>query len=162
MNIDLDFTIGSERPGSVVHALVEEALSAPYEASVVVALPADDGARAMWLGRAAALGLTGYGVTRLVRGVVTRVEELGRTAVARYVRVRVEPALALLDQRSDVRIFQETSVADIVRDVLREAGAYAGPRPPLADAVRFTDPYDHEEVIVRHWTPFLDGWLGRQ
>jgi glycosyltransferase involved in cell wall biosynthesis len=40
--------------------------------------------------------------------------------------------------------------------------AYAGPRPPLADAVRFTDPYDHEEVIVRHWTPFLEGWLGRQ
>ncbi len=40
--------------------------------------------------------------------------------------------------------------------------AYSGPRPPLADAVRFTDPYDHDEVIAGHWIPFLESWLGRE
>lgn len=143
MTIDLEFTIDGRFAGRVVHAHVDEALSEPYDASVILALSTDDAPRAAWLGRPGALAITGYGVTRFVRGVVIRQEELGRTAVARYVRVRLEPLLALLAQRSDVRVFQETSAVDIVREVLREANAYTGPRLVVPEGLAAQPPREY-------------------
>ncbi len=109
-----------------VYAKHREALSEPYECTLVLTLPAQGAEPDLLLGNGARVDLKRGSHTRRVLGVVRRVEDLGTTATHRYVRVVVVPALWTLSQRMDTRIFQDMTVAAIVRKVLQTAGVYQG------------------------------------
>jgi len=118
--------VSDESPGTVVYARVVEALDAPYEAEIIVAMPVPAPGPERWLGQTATLELERGPQLRRVHGVVRRLEDLGSTGTHRYARLTVVPALWLLSQRVDSRIFQEMPVVAIVREVLRTAGVYQG------------------------------------
>ncbi len=63
---------------------------------------------------------------RTVRGVIRSALHVGTYRSRRHVRVEVVPTLWLLSQRHDVRIFQDLSALDVVREVLKDAGVYQG------------------------------------
>ena len=62
------------------------------------------------------------GKTRYFNGIATRASHLD--GVGRYARysVTLQPWLSLLDYQADCRIFQQSSIPDIVKDVFRSAG----------------------------------------
>lgn len=62
------------------------------------------------------------GTTRYFNGIVTRASHIdGDGENARY-SVTLQPWLYLLDYRTDCRIFQQTSIPDIIKEVFRGAG----------------------------------------
>ncbi|MBK6535839.1 MAG: type VI secretion system tip protein VgrG [Deltaproteobacteria bacterium] len=122
----MNFSGADERVWTVVHWQHREGLSELYECSVVITALVGDGGPEGLLARPAELRLVRAEVERTVQGVVRRVEDLGSTATERYARVVMVPALWTLSQRRDSRIFQEQTVAAIVREVLRAAGVYQG------------------------------------
>lgn len=98
-----------------------EAISEPYRLEVE-ALSADSGLtlKAL-LGVGAAVRLTtSNGGERVVSGVITRAEHLGSDGGAARYGLRIEPVLAVLDQRLNSRVFQDKSVPQIVAAILRE------------------------------------------
>jgi type VI secretion system secreted protein VgrG len=60
----------------------------------------------------------GSAIARLVHGIVHRVDYIGMSADNLLIRVYVVPAFSLLRHRIDSRIFQDVSVAEILRDVV--------------------------------------------
>jgi type VI secretion system secreted protein VgrG len=138
----------------VVQFSAREALSSVYEASVVLALepggPPLDGL----VGEDALLEVLRGPLARRLRGVIRQVDELGSTALHRFVRVEVVPALWTLSQRSDSRIFQQMNVLAIAREVLRVAGVYQGPGALRADASLEAQP--PREYCVQYQETDLD------
>jgi type VI secretion system secreted protein VgrG len=116
--------VADEAPGTLVYAHLTEALDAPYEADLVLASPNPAPSPERWLGQRATVEIERGPLVRRVHGVVRRVEDLGATGTHRYTRLVVVPALWLLSQRVDSRIFQDMPVSAIVREVLRDAGVY--------------------------------------
>ena len=98
-----------------------EAVSEPYRLEVE-ALSADSRlALKSLLGVGAAIRLTtADGGERVVSGVVTRAEHLGSDGGAARFGLRIEPVLAVLDERLNSRVFQDKSVPQIVAAILRE------------------------------------------
>ncbi len=121
------FTAGALNPSNatVVHVHHREALSELYECAVIVAAPLSLSPEGL-VTQPASLDLTREGLTRHVKGVVRRVEDIGTAGRYRFVRVFVVPSLWLLSQRMDSRIFQEKKTVEIVQQVLRDAGIYQG------------------------------------
>jgi type VI secretion system secreted protein VgrG len=121
-------------PWTVLHCSIREAISELYEGVFVLAGHVDHAPDEL-LGAPARATLQRQHLTRSLHGIVWRVEDLGTTAMHRFVRVTVVPRLRALGQRLDSRIFQEKTVAEIVRDVLAHARVYQGERaltvPPL-------------------------------
>ena len=124
--VELGFHAEGASGWSVIHAAVREALSEPYEASLMLAAPLSIAGPEGLVGARAVYTVGRAGHDRPLKGVIRRVEDLGATATHRYVRAVVVPALWTLSQRVDSRIFQEMPVVAIVRDVLRVAGVYQG------------------------------------
>ncbi len=112
---------------SVMHLHLAEALSKPYEATLLVAhtLPAPE-ASALHAQRVGVDLSRGSGGGRGLRGRVRRVESLGATGAFAFARLTVVPSLWALSLRQSSRIWQDVPVATIVRDVLRDAGIYQG------------------------------------
>jgi type VI secretion system secreted protein VgrG len=122
--VALDFAGADGQPWLVVFARLREALSEPYECSLILTLPTPGAEPDGLLGHHAVVDIKRGLRSRKVQGVVRRVEDLGTTATHRYVRVVLVPALWTLSQRVDTRIFQDLPVAAIVRKVLQTAGVY--------------------------------------
>jgi type VI secretion system secreted protein VgrG len=122
------FSTDAIAPGAskVVRFTTLEAMSSVYEATLVLALDTTTGSASIegMLGAHASLAVERAGLRRLVCGIVREFEELGSTALHRFVRVTLAPSLWNLSQRSDCRIFQQMNVLAIVREVLRVAGVY--------------------------------------
>jgi type VI secretion system secreted protein VgrG len=100
-----------------------EALSRPFSFDVSLAVPvAVASFTADVLGARARLILRGS-VDRVIAGVVTRVTPEGAAPAREHFfhRVRLVPQLRLLAHTRTSRIFQDLSVPDIVRAVLRDA-----------------------------------------
>ncbi|EDM73919.1 Rhs element Vgr family protein [Plesiocystis pacifica SIR-1] len=97
-----------------------EAISEPYE--LVVELASEglgaDSETDLLLGRSVELVIHRGGLLRSVCGVVRRVDDLGVSEGFLSVVAYVVPALSLLGQRIDTRIFQGMTVPEIVDEVL--------------------------------------------
>ncbi len=102
---------------------LREALSEPFELDLDLVEDGVSELRAV-VGTAAAFAIARPPLVRVVRGVVRAAEVIGTFRSRRHVRLRVVPSLWLLSQRRDVRMFQDLSALDVVREVLRDAGVY--------------------------------------
>ncbi len=123
--IELNF----EGPGQgwrAVHAVIDEAMSRPYEASVVLVNRLLGAAVDELFEQRVTLEIQRGELTRRLRGVVRRVEDLGTTGSWRVARVIVVPALWTLGTRVNSRIWQGVHAITIIQDVLRDAGVYQG------------------------------------
>jgi type VI secretion system secreted protein VgrG len=74
------------------------------------------------VGKNALLSLQSQFGERLVHGMISRFEQLGRGSTYTYYRARLVPRLWLLTLRKQSRIFQNMDVPTIVREVLTDAG----------------------------------------
>lgn len=117
-------TIDGVPPGSlsVVSFEGEEEVSAPFSFRIVARLLLEgegDLERAL-LARAATLTLPSTSEARAVRGVLRAVETLGTHAQGGLVlRLRVEAWLSMARDNRKSRVFQDMTVGEVVREVLR-------------------------------------------
>ena len=114
-----------ERRWRVRRFEVTEALSSLYECVVDLAAESLYENPDPMLGKYALVQAQRDTVLRRFYGVVRRVEHRGTTASRRLARVFMVPALWVLSQRTDARIFQDMTAVEVVQAVLREAGLYA-------------------------------------
>jgi type VI secretion system secreted protein VgrG len=120
---DLTFRVGAmdDTVLKVVHFNGTEGISQLYQFTLELASKDGEIDFAKVLGEAGLLTIQGDPEPRYVSGIVSRFEQAGRgTDFTRY-RATLVPALWLLTQRQNFRIFQEKSVPDIVKAVLEEA-----------------------------------------
>jgi len=73
------------------------------------------------LGKSAHLTIKGTDADRHVHGMVSRIEQAGRADEFSRYRLTVVPAVWKLGLRQNSRIFQEKSVPDIIKKVLKDA-----------------------------------------
>jgi type VI secretion system secreted protein VgrG len=101
---------------------LEEKLGAPYLGTATVVSEVDWSgplvAPADLLGADVTLSVARGGSARDFRGLVRRVETIGTTSTHQTFRLEVVPALALLAQQVDSRIFWELSVVEVLDAVL--------------------------------------------
>jgi type VI secretion system secreted protein VgrG len=129
-----------------------EGLSELYECVIELATEDLDALIEDLDGASCALWMDRPPLTRKVCGVVARVEWLGTNDDRLVARVHVRPALAALGQNRDSRMFQRTSVKDILQQVLSD-----GLRP-YRRSVRFQldREYDPREYCVQYAESDLD------
>ena len=85
--------------------------------------------------------------TRTVLGLVTACEHAGTVAEGIRLRVVIEPALSLLEQRTDTRSWQQLSAVDVAREVLSQGLARYGRE---LDASHLERSYAPREFIVQY------------
>ncbi len=144
--VNFAFEVAGEGPAwRILQLRASEGLSELYEA--VVDLATDDlhATPDSMLEKLCAIGLARGGHVRRICGLVRQVDDLGSTDRARLARVHVVPDLWRLSQRVNSRIFQHKSARDIVKEVLRDAGAYTG---TLRDET--TGTYPEREYCVQY------------
>ncbi len=120
---------------AVVHAHVSEGLSELYEAVLDLVTSTHEPPLDALLDAPCTFAMTRAPVTRFVRGVVRRVDDLGLAdgslttgggVPRRVLRVYVVPALWRLSQRVNYRVFQGKDAVDIARELFADAGIYQG------------------------------------
>ncbi len=116
-----------EKSWTVVAVHATDTLADLYSATLVLAMEVGGASLDGLVGERALLRTHRGDAEHRLHGVVRCVEDLGTLASWRFAVAEVVPSLWLLSQRSDVRIFQERSVIDVIRAVLRDAGIYQGP-----------------------------------
>ena len=125
-----------------------EAISEPYEMSLD--LMTEDTLSVEFvdelLGADLALEYGRNGSYRKVSGVIERVDTVGIDADRLTVRVMVVPALKLLSQRVDTRIFQDMKVPDILEEVL---GSALGEYDREVDVSKLNDDYLVRDYCVQ-------------
>lgn len=107
--------------------VVHEGISKPYTADVRVVIDAStdvDGSAdqpnaAAWLGESCIVWWTRGAFKRQVCGIVLGVEDVGVAAGQRLYAIRMGPALALLAQQQQCRIFQDMTVVQIITQVVQ-------------------------------------------
>lgn len=100
---------------------VQEALSVPYRTDVICVATDPGLSLGQMLGCPARVKIAGeFAASRLVCGMVTGVTRLGADGNLTAFELRIEPALALLAQRRNARVFQDKSVPQIVQAILNE------------------------------------------
>ena len=105
----------------VRRVLWTEGLSQPYEIVVDLISEFIDVNTDELLGSSIELLVERSGLTRSGCGIIHRVDDLGVESDRLAVRVYVVPAMRLLDQRTDTRIFQGMSAVEILEEVLTSA-----------------------------------------
>ncbi|NVB37689.1 type VI secretion system tip protein VgrG [Pseudenhygromyxa sp. WMMC2535] len=124
-----------------------EALSEPYQITLVL-VSTDLAADAeQLLGCSCELRMDRQAVVRTLRGVVRSVEFLGVDASRLHVRLELVPALRLLEDRVDTRLWQGASVPDVVAEVL---GAALGDYERSVDLGGLTRSYAPRVTIVQY------------
>ncbi|MDB4932907.1 MAG: Type secretion protein Rhs [Myxococcaceae bacterium] len=114
---------GGWRP---VHVFIDEGMSRLYEASLILA-NRNVGANAEEMfEREVSLEIQRGSVSRPLKGIVRRVEDLGSTGMYRFARIVVVPHLWALSKRVNSRIWQDVNVLTIIEEVLKDAGVYQG------------------------------------
>ncbi|MCZ8411307.1 type VI secretion system tip protein TssI/VgrG [Achromobacter dolens] len=100
---------------------VQEALCVPYRTDVICVATDPGLSLRQMLGCPARITIAGeFAASRLVCGMVTGVTRLGADGSLTAFELRIEPALALLAQRRNARVFQDKSVPQIVQAILNE------------------------------------------
>jgi uncharacterized protein involved in type VI secretion and phage assembly len=120
----LALTLNEIEGSLVVHSFSgHERLSSVWRFDLVVSGPMDRDMERVAIGRRATIRLTRHGRTRVLHGVVARVsvDDLEENHRARF-RVRVVPRLAMLRLTKHSRIFQDSSVPEILSSILGKAG----------------------------------------
>jgi type VI secretion system secreted protein VgrG len=121
LTYELALSENQEVQWQVTRVWISEALNQPYHAVIdaeTEAYPDTDGL----LGCNVALSLTrSAGEARALCGLVSRIDFLGHDHDRIMVRFHVVPAMEILRQRVNSRIWQQTSVRDIVAEVLNAA-----------------------------------------
>lgn len=116
---------GEKLPADVqpIRYEAREALSRPFEVSVELST-ADPAFRVDECLRTPVLLtlVNDRAETRFFHGVVDRAEFAYTTGTRLHFRLRLRPAIAALARRENSRIFQETSVVDIIKTLFAEAG----------------------------------------
>ncbi|MFO7567815.1 MAG: type VI secretion system tip protein TssI/VgrG [Enhygromyxa sp.] len=131
--------------GEVRRVSVDEGLSRPYE--LVVELLAERVDPDSLLGTSCELLIEREGVERALCGVISRVELDDPLADQCPIRLTVVPALRLLEQRVDSRLWQDMSALEVVEEVLRPGlGAYERE----LDSSRLRERYPTRELIVQY------------
>lgn len=101
---------------------LHESLSQPYALTLELVTSALDLNPAVLLGADCRLTLAhSPGPQRTVHGLVLRVETLDHDDHLRHLRLEIGPALALLAHQTNTRLWQHTSVPDIIKDVLEDS-----------------------------------------
>jgi type VI secretion system secreted protein VgrG len=143
--VDYLFVCDAAPPsGLQVHRmrLVEE-IDTPFELQLELVTHDLDAATDDLLGSECHLEITRGERVRSVYGIIDQVDYLGATEDQLLVNVRVVPALALLEQRVNSRIFQDMSVLEIVKKVLEPALADFGRTFDPGAETRGTEPRDY-------------------
>jgi type VI secretion system secreted protein VgrG len=144
IQLRISFADGPDTEWLAVGLFVVEALNQLYEASVEIEteeLSADTGEL---LGSTCELCMQrGELPPRYIYGVVARVQYLGQSDHHLRARVTLVPAFGLARQRVNSRIWQDTSVQDIVRSVLETSLAEYGRSVELGHLQRGTTPRDY-------------------
>lgn len=97
----------------------EEAVSTPYR--WVARFTTADGADASsWLGKEVACRIGDQNQQRFVHGVVTQLEQEHHQEGEDYYQAIIEPRLVLTRLRKNLRVFQRTTVPDLVVALLKE------------------------------------------
>ncbi len=91
-------------------------------------------------------------IARTIRGIIHLVEYIGVSDDRLQVRVEVVPALYLLGQRIDTRLWQNASVVDVVTEVLEDG--FADYERELTN--NLTGSYEPREYIVQYHESDLD------
>ncbi|MEZ4390417.1 MAG: type VI secretion system tip protein TssI/VgrG [Polyangiales bacterium] len=74
----------------------------------------------------AGLEIRREGLSRRIRGVVRRVEDLGTTGGYRFARVTIVPHLWTLGLRQNSRIWQDVNIITILRELFKDVALYQG------------------------------------
>nr|WP_255216515.1 type VI secretion system tip protein TssI/VgrG [Pseudenhygromyxa sp. WMMC2535] len=134
---------GPENAWQVRSAHISEAIDEPYQIELELSSSAAIDLEAL-LGADAELVLLREGLeTRHSYGVIARIDDLGGHDHRFHYALHLVPALALLDQGQNSRIFQHLSVQDIVKQVLDEALAPYGRSVDLGALSRGAAPREY-------------------
>ena len=114
---------GGWRP---VHVFIDEGVSRLYEASLILANRNVGASVDELFERNVSLEIQRGPVSRPLKGIVRRVEDLGSTGMYRFARIVVVPSLWTLSKRVNSRIWQDVNVLTIIEEVLKDAGVYQG------------------------------------
>jgi type VI secretion system secreted protein VgrG len=124
---------------------IDEGLSRPYE--IVIDLLGEPVDPDSLLATDAELLIEREGVTRVLCGVIARVELDDHLEDQCPTRLIVVPALRLLEQRVDTRLWQDMSALAVVEEVLGAALADYGRE---LDGSRLSQSYQKRELIVQY------------
>ena len=146
--LQLSFDSGEDSL-SVRRFSVREAVSTPFEVTIEACSPSEDLDLDAIVGKKASFRVRGAGIDlagaprggRLFRGVCSRIELIRAEpgGLSTY-SLRIVPALWLLTQRRNYRVFQHTSAPEIVQAILSEWGIEAALR---------VDPAQHPKLEYR-------------
>jgi len=106
----------------VVSVAGSEAISGLFRFEFELASPDHDLDYQSVLGKKGSLTIKGIDGDRHLHGLVSRIEEIGRSDDLSRHRLTLVPALWVLGLRQTSRIFQDRSVPEIVAQVLKDAG----------------------------------------
>ncbi|NJK31855.1 MAG: type VI secretion system tip protein VgrG [Deltaproteobacteria bacterium] len=149
----LEVSDGPDAVWQVRRMHLVEALSEPYALTLDLVTDDLDADTDAMLGASIELMIERDILARHVCGIIHQVEYLGVAFDRLQLRVQVGPALHLLGQRVDTRLWQDASVPDVVREVLAAAlGDYD--RSVKLDGLTAT--YQPREYIVQYRESDLD------
>jgi len=109
---------------AVIRYEAREFISRPYEVNVEFSIPADETFDVDTCLRTsmALVVVNEIGEQRVFHGVVDRAEYHAFTGTDHHFRIRLVPSVAGLAHRENCKIWQDTNVVDVSKDVLTEAG----------------------------------------
>jgi type VI secretion system secreted protein VgrG len=132
---------------------LDECLSWTYEVIVDLLVAEGEIDPGALLAASCELSVDREGVGRTVCGVVARVELHDRFEDQQPIRVFVVPALQLLEQRVDMRLWQGMTAVAVVEEVLTTA---LGDYDRQLDTHHLTESYPNREYIVQYDESDLD------
>ncbi len=128
-----------------------EALSQPYELVLDIFTEDTGAATDELLGANVELEIERGDLLRQVFGIVHRVDYIGIHHDKLLVKIYVAPALRMLAQNINTRIFQDATVLDIVQQVLEPAlGVYGRTYDPAANKIANPDDYPKRDYCVQY------------
>lgn len=147
VNYTLTVEDGGDAHWAVRSLVFAEALSEPYLITLRLVTEDVHADTELLLGANIELTIDREAITRTVHGLIHLVEFLGVVENHLHVRIEVVPALYLLGQRVDTRLWQNASVIDVVKEVLD--GAFADYEREV-DVDKLTATYNPREYIVQY------------
>lgn len=149
----LDVSDGPDVLWQVRRMHLTEALSEPYALTLDLVTDDIDADTEAMLGASIELQIARDVLARRVCGIIHQVEYIGVAHDRLQIRVKIGPALFLLGQRVDTRLWQNITVPDVIKEVLEAAfGDYS--RTLKIDGL--TASYEPREYIVQYRESDLD------
>ncbi|MFV8749211.1 type VI secretion system Vgr family protein [Nannocystaceae bacterium ST9] len=151
-NYTLAVTDGPDAHWMIRRMHFAEALSEPYLLSLDLVsedLGADTEAM---LGASVELTIDREDLVRTVCGIIHLVEFIGVSDDRLQIRVEVVPALHLLSQRVDTRLWQNAKVPDVIKEVIE--GAFADYERTLESTMLAAEYPEREYIVQYHESDF--------